>query len=201
MNFMSIILIIFSTFFATAEATTTISTSVPPNALKILTYEKNINSENIMVVHTTADSNCLPVPDSDSQTPILDYYWLMNRKTYKPLNPIIKSYTRERISATPSSEAKNIFFINLNDLSEVDIDLPSHQVSVETFRNGEGNCEAVGKMTLGESDANSTIILQKIFVDAQLTLNPRRPKVRSITLEGLDASTGTPKIRTYKANK
>ncbi|MES2767620.1 MAG: hypothetical protein V4596_00620 [Bdellovibrionota bacterium] len=192
---MSIALIIFSIFLVTAEA----NTSAPPNALNILIYEKSINRENIMVVHTIADANCLPIVDN--QIPSLDYYWLMNRTMYKPLHPIIKSYTRERISAAPSDEAKNIFFVNLNDLSEIDIDLPSHQVIVETFRNSDGKCEAVAKMKLGESDAGATIILQKIYVDAKQTLNPRRPKIKSITLEGLDASTGGARVRTYKANQ
>lgn len=174
---------------------TQISLAAP---LKIFTYEKSINSENIMVVHTDTDTNCHPVRDPSTSTPFVDFYWLMNRTTFKPVNPIIKNNIRERIQSLPSQRA-NAFFIDLLDLEEVNIDLPESKLAVETFKNANGQCEARSTMELGESDGNTVLILQTVFVDAKKTINPLRPKVKSITLKGIDMATGFPKERTYSA--
>jgi hypothetical protein len=190
MNFLFILFTMLSLLPATVPLSS--------NDLNIFTYEKNINSENIMVVHAIADSDCVPVVDPVNKTPIIDFYWLMNRSAYKPVHPLIKKNIRERLTAM-AAKTKNVFYINLEDLSEVKIDLPSSRVKVETFRNSNGQCQAVGKITLGGSDGNMTMILKKIFVEAKKTGNPFRPKVVSITLSGLDATSSVPVTRIYEA--
>jgi len=181
-----VLLLLLSATFAQAEP------------LKIFTYEKSINKENIMIVHTETDSNCAPIRNTTTSTPLVDFYWLMNGKTFKPVNPIIKSNIRERIQSLPTQRS-NLFYIDLLELSEVKIDLPESQLAVETFKNAQGKCEARSTMMLGESDENITLVLQTIFVDAKIGLNPFKPKVKSITLKGIDLATGLPKNRTYSA--
>lgn len=153
-----------------------------------------------MVVHTDVDQNCIPQLDPKTRKPIVDFYWLMDGKTFKPVNPLIKNGIRDRIQALSSLDRTNIFFIDLLDLSEVKIDLPESQLTVEVFKNTLGHCEARSTIELGKSDENITLLLHTIYVEAKRTLNPFSPKVNSITLKGIDLTTGLRKSRTYSAH-
>lgn len=49
----------------------------------VLIVEKNVNPENKMVVYTKLDANGHFM--ADGNWPLLDFYWMMDGKNYKPV--------------------------------------------------------------------------------------------------------------------
>jgi hypothetical protein len=166
----------------------------------ILIVEKNVHPENLMIVYTKVDEHGHFVPNPlNPIQPFLDFYWLINGKTYKPVSPLIKSEIRKRleIEVSPTGAAKH-FAISINDLKEVKTDMKQPRVDVYA-RDASGSPNAEAEMDLGPSDRNIRIKVSSIYTDGRAF----PPAVYSVTVEGEEIANGKPtgrKItRTYDA--
>jgi len=155
----------------------------------ILIVRKNVHPQNLMVVYTKVDASghFLPDPDNPSR-PILDFYWLMDGKAFKPVNGLIKNEIRKRLElqATPSAGGTR-FAIDLNDLKEVnsDIQQPKIDVSVDTSADHPA---VEAEMNLGPSDGNMRIRVSSIYTEGRAF----PPAVYSVTVNGEEIAHGRP---------
>lgn len=170
-----------------------------------LVFEKSENPQNILVVYAKLDSKCLFEADPDHrQTPIFDFYWLMEKADYKPVHPMIKNGIRDRIHLdAAASQAQSggwkSLTVQVEDLGELKHDLKDPRITVKAVKTGE-TCQAKAFMTLGPSDHGRTLELDSIYSEAKKTLLPPFRKVVSVTLRGTDVSTGEKVSRTYNSN-
>jgi hypothetical protein len=153
----------------------------------ILIVEKNVHPQNRMVVYTKIDADGYFQADPSSpDRPLLDFYWLMDGKTYKPVNPLIKSEIRKRLElqATPNGRATH-FVININDLKEVNSDIKKPKVRVSIGGTADArNVDA--EMNLGPSDNNVRIRVSSIYTEGRAF----PPAVYSVTLKGEEITDG-----------
>lgn len=167
----------------------------------ILVVKKNVHPENLMVVYTKVDADGHFVPDPhDPKRPILDFYWLMDGKAYKPVNPLIKSEIRKHLELQAGASDANHFVVNLNDLKEVSSDIGQPKVEVSVDPAG-GSHDVEARMNLGPSDGNVRIRLTSIHTDGRAF----PPAVYSVTLNGDEVAngrlTGKKIMRRYDAKK
>jgi hypothetical protein len=148
---------------------------------------------------TKLDSSCHFVVDPNGNRPLIDYYWMMDRKSFKPVHPMIKDGIRKRIELVQDSSAKaNSFSVQINDLKELQTDLKSFRMEISAARTSSGDCHAHAFVTLGPSDLNRTLQLEKIISRSKKTFLPPFRKIESITLEGKDIKSGALTKRTYQ---
>jgi hypothetical protein len=163
---------------------------------RLFIYEKNENPQNILVVFAKTNAQCQFQKMEDDV--LFDFYWLMDRETYKPTNALIKRGIRERLQV--KSVKANSFDILLSDLSQVQTDLPEARLSVEAVQNPDGGCTDIKAfIKLGPSDGNARIQLESIYAEAAKTWNPLSRKLISITLKGTDIKTGQVITHKYTA--
>jgi hypothetical protein len=153
----------------------------------ILIIEKNVHPENRMVVYTKVDADGRFVPDPNNpDRPLLDFYWLMDGKTYKPVNPLIKSEIRKRLELQPASDgAANHFVVSINDLKEVNSDIKQPKVRVSIGGTAEDR-DVDAEMKLGPSDNNVRIKVSTIYTEGRAF----PPAVYSVTLRGEEVAKG-----------
>jgi len=161
---------------------------------RILTLEKNENPQNILAIYTKLNGAC-EIEDDSKSRPVLDYYWLMDRQRYKPLNLLIRRGVSRRLSLAPQSN-KNSFSLNVNDLRELKTDIANPSITV-TSRKTDTGCVAQARMQLGPSDGERTLLLTGIYSESSKTFLPPFRKLLSLTLEGIDAKTGEVVRKTY----
>lgn len=162
---------------------------------QLFTFEKNENPQNILVLFTKLDQNCHVTEESN--VPVFDMYWLMNRISYKPTNSMIKSGVKDRLAVIPANNADG-FYIQINDLKEVNSDLLDPRLTVVTDK-AQGQCKVRSLMTLGPSDNNAKIQLVSIYSEAVKTLVPPFRKLKSVTLNGINIVSGAKISRKYLA--
>jgi len=153
----------------------------------ILIVEKNVHPENLMVVYTKVDADGHFVPDpNDPDRPLLDFYWLMDGKTYKPVNALIKSEIRKRLQLQPASDGDATHFVvSINDLKEVNSDIKQPKVRVSIGGTADDrNVDA--EMKLGPSDNNVRIRVSTIHTEGRAF----PPAVYSVTLKGEEVTKG-----------
>lgn len=155
----------------------------------ILTVEKNVNPQNVMVVYTKADASGRFLADPGDRTrPMIDFYWLMDGTKYKPVNVLIKSEIRKRFDGEWNSGGQTTqFTVNINDLKEVNTDIKDPKMDVYVTSAG-GVSSAVAQMTLGPSDGNMRIKLTSIYTEG----SKFPPAVYSVTLKGEEIVNGVP---------
>lgn len=158
-------------------------------------FEKNENPQNVMVIYSKANSDC-NLKMTDNQ-PIFGTYWLMEGQNYKEVHNLIEKGIDERLEVIPSKN-KNSFFVKLHDLNEVQSDIDDPRVRVSSEKSNK-DCNLSATITLGPSDQNKTIRLQKLYSDSTKTIKPPFRKIKSITLSGLEIKTGEKVERTYQA--
>ncbi len=159
-----------------AEATREIGAHYP-----ILTVAKNVNPQNLMVVYTKADANgrFLKNP-ADGNRPVFDFYWLMDGKSYKPVNALIKNEIGKRLECQPAPASnESQFSVHVNDLKEVNSDIREPKMDVYSQRSGDTR-KIEAQMTLGPSDGNMRIKLSSIYTEGRAF----PPAVFSVTLQG-----------------
>lgn len=166
----------------------------------ILIVEKNVNPKNRMVVYAKSDQSGRFLTDpADRNRPLFDFYWLMDGKTYKPVNRMIKAEIRKRLECQRNaSDQGSHFTVKVNDLKEVNSDIREPQMDVyATEKDGERKVEA--QMNLGPSDGNKRIRLSSIYTEGRAF----PPAVQSVTLVGEEvvdgALTGNKVTRKYLA--
>lgn len=161
----------------------------------LFTFEKNENPQNILVLFTKLDPNCHV--SEESNVPVFDMYWLMNRISYKPTNSMIKSGVKDRLQVIPANGVDG-FYIKINDLNEVNSDLRDPRLTVIADK-AQGQCKVNSFFTLGPSDNNAKLKLVSIYSEAVKTLVPPFRKLKSVTLNGINAVTGVKISRKYFA--
>lgn len=161
----------------------------------LFTFEKNENPQNILVLFTKLDHNCHV--SEESNVPVFDMYWLMNRISYKPTNSMIKSGVKDRLQLIPANGVDG-FYIRINDLNEVNSDLRDPRLTVIADK-VQGQCSVNSFFTLGPSDNNAKLKLVSIYSEAVKTLVPPFRKLKSVTLNGINAVTGVKISRKYFA--
>ena len=166
----------------------------------ILIVEKNVHPQNAMFVYTKVDANGRFLADpADRHRPVVDFYWLMNGKNYKPVNGMIKSEISKHFECEKSpTDCATHFIINVNDLKEVNSDIKEPKVDV--YASGIGGASDVeAQMNLGPSDGNMRIKLSSIYTEGRAF----PPAVYSVTLKGEEIvngkSTGKRVTRKYEA--
>jgi hypothetical protein len=169
---------------------------------KILTVEKSVNPQNTLVAYTRLDDQCRVIHDpKHDDLPVLDYYWLMDRSKYKPVNSMIKHGIRKRLRVereTPAEGAAGAFSVLLEELKEVDNDLESPQVRIHAEKTEDGGCRVEGRITLGPADGGAVIRLDVVHSEAERK-GLFGAKVKSLTLKGVNVKTGEPVVRVYHA--
>lgn len=190
-----IILMIATLGFQQAMAQQITSISEIGNHYEIFDVEKNENPQNILIAYTKLDDSCHVVEAGN--TPTFDVYWMMNRQSYKPTHPMIKSGIMDRLQVQPA-DGDNGFYVRINDLKEVNADLHDPRLSVVTQKSAHG-CQVHSYLTLGPSDKNITIDLQSIYSESAKTMMPPFRRVLSITLNGTNVATGEKISRKYLA--
>lgn len=168
----------------------------------ILIVEKNVNPQNLMVIYTKVDANGRFAADpADPDRPVLDFYWLMDGKTYKAVNGLIKSEIGKRLEfQSGSGERATQFAIKVNDLKEVNSDIKDPKMEVYA-RGAAGARDVEAEMSLGPSDGNMRIKLSSIYTEGRAF----PPAVYSVTLKGEEIVngklTGKKVVRKYSAAK
>lgn len=166
----------------------------------ILIVAKNVNPQNKMVVYTKVDADGqFAVDPVAKDRPVLDFYWLMDGRTYKPVNPLIKREIRRRISGEWNAGRRNeVFTVSVSDLKEVKSDLKDPKIEICARETGAGKC-VEAQMNLGPSDGDMRIRLSSIYTVGRAF----PPAVDSVTLEGEEIVdgrlTGKKVTRTYGA--
>lgn len=181
--------------FQTATAQLNNAISEVGSHYPLFTFEKNENPQNILVLYTKLDNNCHV--SEDAHIPVFDMYWLMDRLTYKPTNSLIKSGIKDRLQVIPTNESEG-FYIVINDLKEVNSDLKDPRLTVIADKQ-QGQCKVRSLFNLGPSDKNATIQLTSIYSEATKTVVPPFRKLKSVTLNGINALTGAKISRKYLA--
>ena len=170
---------------------------------RIVTVEKNIHPQNRLIAYTRLDEQCRVQRDpKQGDRPVLDYYWLMDGSRYKRVHPLIKRGIRNRlqVGASPPKSLDGAFSVRLNELDAVEHDLGPTPLLWVRAEKTAGGCAVEARITLGPSDKNEVIQLDTIYSEAALT-GPFGARVKSISLRGVDAATGKPVVRVYRAKE
>ncbi len=162
--------------------------------LPVLTVEKNVNPQNVLVVYTKADEQCrFETNPANRDQPVFDFYWLMDRQNYKPVNGLIKREIAKRFVFQPPFTAQQ-FQIMVTDLKEMDTDIVNPTMDV--YMGGQpGACTTHAEMNLGPSNGNVRIRLESIYTEGRSF----PPAVYSVTLRGTEINSGKKISRKYLA--
>ena len=168
---------------------------------RVVTIEKSVHPQNLLVAYTRLDERCRVVRDpKQGNSPVFDFYWLMDGSRYKRVHPLIKRGIRKRleVGASPPKSRDGSFAVRLNDLTEVEHDLGATPLLWVRAEKTTPGCRVEARITLGPSDKNAVIRLDSIYSEAELSW-PLSARMKSITLKGVDVKSGKPVVRVYKA--
>ena len=180
-----------STAFAAVEASGREVNLAPIGAhYPIFIVEKSENPQNVLVAYTKLDAKCRVERDVRTGEPLLDYYWMMDGQTYKPVHRLIKSGIRERLRVEAPSRKNDDFFIRIKDLKELQQDIENPVLQVEAHPVGKkaagpnSKCAVSAAIKLGPSDKNRLLHLHAIYTESAKSIVPPFRKVKSVTLKG-----------------
>ena len=162
----------------------------------ILIVEKNVNPENKMVAYTKMDAKgrFLDV----GNRPVVDFYWLMDGKKYKPVNKKILKELHKQFTWQWNSKDRSTFVVEVNDLKKMKCDIKERRIDVSAAKTHDGT-HIETQMNLGPSDGNMRIRLSAI----QTVGRAFPPSAESVTLKGEKVVKGKPTgkkvTRTYYA--
>lgn len=143
---------------------------------KILSFEKNENPENVLVVYTKLDENCRFI-QKDAK-PLIDFYWLMNGQRYKPTHALIKNAVRGRMKISEVDEQS--FRLRINELKELQTDLRQPHLNVRVVKKG-AECTVAAYFR----DQNEQLIrVNSIFSESKKTFLPPFRKVLAVAIRG-----------------
>lgn len=163
----------------------------------VFIFEKNENPQNILVTYVKLNRDCRFESDPESGRPVFDFYWLMDRKRYKPVHPMIKSGIRQRLEFVSQSEDSKSFTLRLSELNQIDPSLKSTDVVIRTLKKGS-KCLVEGVVGLGSPQEKMR--LESIYSESKKTIFPPFRKVESVTLTGFTLAGGEKITRTYSSN-
>ena len=176
-----VVIFIFAASVVSAPAGEVEATRVIGAHYPILTVAKNVNPKNLMVVYTKVDAAGRFLKNAaDRNRPVLDFYWLMDGKNYKPVNGLIKNEIGKRLACHLGPTGNETHFsVNVNDLKEVDSDIREPKMDV-CFQQSGDTRKVQAQMSLGPSDGNIRIKLSSIYTEGSAF----PPAVYSVTLHG-----------------
>ena len=147
---------------------------------RIFTVEKNVNPENLVEVYTKVDGQCRFVTNpANRDEPVFDFYWLIDRGSYKPMNSFFKNEFHKRMTFVSGGTSIR-FQLEANDLKEVKHDLGSNPRFDVMAISSRTACDVRAFITLGPSDNNARIRLDTIYGEGRAF----PPKVYAVTLKG-----------------
>nr|BDT28964.1 DUF4833 domain-containing protein [Bacteriovorax sp. HI3] len=153
---------------------------------KLFTLEKSLNSENILLIHTQTDESCKFVTNENGY---VDFYWLMDGLTKKPVHPMIRSKVQERVAFSGINATRDSFKVKLNDLSEIKHDLEDTNIeALAALKNG--NCDVTSVIKLGASANYRKMNLKRTFCEVDKNLLGVPKGCKYLELQGTDADTG-----------
>tara|TARA_B110001454_G_C12723312_1_gene436603 strand:+ start:21948 stop:22556 length:609 start_codon:yes stop_codon:yes gene_type:complete len=172
---------------------------------EVFRLEKSENPQNILVVYTRLDDNCLfELNPENSNVPVFGFYWLMDRKNYKPVHPLIRRGISKRLQVeTPSTfpQERNNFTVLVKDLTKVDRTLENAYVKVSSRKDGKSCVVKSSFDTLGESKLASALTLDKIYAESEITFLPPFRKVIMLKIQGQNEKTGLPEEKIFQEKK
>lgn len=192
--------LLLAAFLPTADAARETSVGAIGRHVPIFIVEKSENPQNVLVAYTKLAPGCgLSRDPQNRSVALLDFYWMMARRDYKPVHPLIKRGIRGRIEVAGTSNDGPAFSIRMNDLSELRHDISVPVLTVTAVAAKDGGCDVVSTLRLGPSDHNRVLNLTSLYTESKKTFFPPFRKVVAVTLNGLDAATGEVIRRRYVA--
>ena len=171
--------------------------------IKLFTFEKSENPQNILIGYTKLDADCHFVRDGSQ--PLLDYYWLMDGARYKPVHPMIKREVRGRLaveaspSASSSKAAKDVvdqFALKVQNFKGLSDELGKVAVAVKSMRDGK-SCNALVEVS-EEKPGFTPLKLEVIKAVSEGSVLPPFRKFVSLTFSGTDLKTGAGEKQTIR---
>jgi hypothetical protein len=163
----------------------------PGEVVRLFELRKDRNPENVLVIHTYADSACHLIGSMNDKGRLVDMYWRMRAgsvdECYKPTDRRIKSETLKtlKVKSLSADETKLTIDFTLLDLARHD--LPSREAEVVLAPSGSG-CKAVVNLTLGPKDGGALLSVQEIKAKGKYRLGVPLKAIKSLELEGVDAA-------------
>jgi hypothetical protein len=158
----------------------------PGEVVRLFEIHKDRNPQNVLVIHTYADSRCRLIGSLEHENLLVDMYWRMDARSpnacYKPTNPRIKSETLEMLAVKSISPDRTRFRIDITPLDRLDHDLPTRVAEVELRRASSG-CRAETRLPL---DPRHALRLFEINAQGQYVMGIPRIGVRTLELVGTD---------------
>jgi hypothetical protein len=162
----------------------------PGEVVRLFELHKDRNPENVLVIHTYADSRCRLIGSMRDKERLIDMYWRMNdgsaKACYKPTHPKIKSETLKSLKVTSLSPDKKTFTIDITQLDQLQHDLPSSEVVVALAPAGSG-CRAEARLPLASS-GGKVLRIQEIEAKGKYEMGVPRRGVKEIELKGVDSA-------------
>ncbi len=160
---------------------------------KILAFEKNENPQNIMIVYTQLDRQCQLVKRDGK--PLIDFYWLMDGRKFKPVNPLIKEAVRGRLELINARDAQFELRVNdLNDLKEVG---GNTNLTVKVEKKN-GVC-SVRSYFPDAKDSGREILVNSIYSESKKIFLPPFRKLVAVTIRGTAPLSGEAVERKFLA--
>ncbi len=168
---------------------------------EVFRFEKNENPQNILLVYTRLTDSCeFILEGEDPLKPIFDFYWLMDKKDYKVVHPLIKSGIQDRLQVMiPANfpQNRNFFAVKVVDLEQINPSLSEILVEIRSRRTNKG-CEVFSTF---EAGADGKLILKSIYAESEKTFLPPFRHALLVRFDGVNEKTGKPEQRVYKAEK
>jgi len=164
---------------------------------KIITFEKNENPENIMVVYTKLDKQCRFIQQGGQ--PFVDFYWLMNRERFKPTHNLIKQAVHKRlqVARVKGEDPTQAFQLKVNDLKELGTKIAHPHLLVKAEKSGS-KCQ-IESFFPDEKAAGQWIQVNSLFSESKKTFTPPFRKLLAVTIRGLEPETGEQVERKFVA--
>lgn len=165
------------------------------NHYKILTFEKNENPQNIMVVYTKLNTSCRFFQSGG--LPLIDFYWLMNGEKYKPTHSMIKSAVRGRLEVSSLKKDGQEFDLKVNDLKELGSHLKNPYLTIRAEKSGN-ECE-VSTYFSEQNNRDELIEVNSLYSESRKIFTPPFRKLIAVTVRGVEVDSGLKVEKKYVA--
>tara|TARA_Y100000768_G_scaffold103111_1_gene75379 strand:- start:30 stop:593 length:564 start_codon:yes stop_codon:yes gene_type:complete len=164
---------------------------------KLFIMEKSHNPENVMIIEVKLNEKCEFQTYEDGS--LLNFYWLMDGGKYtKDIHPLIRHGIAKRVEYKDQAKTKTSFKVALNDLKEVQHDLPDSSLDVSASLD-KGKCSVQSILELGPSKNNKKINLTRSFCKVETNVLGIPVGCTFLELEGKTLSSGKPLHAKFKA--
>lgn len=173
----------------------------PGEVVRLFELHKDKNPQNVLIVHTYADSSCRLVGDADKKDSLVDMYWRMNAGTdkecYKPTHPRIKAETWKTLDVKGVTPDHAGLKIDITQLEKLENDLPSRVAEVGLEKGGDG-CTAEVALPMGAKEGGGVLRIERIDAEGKYTMGVPRRDVESLELKG-ESADGKPRSAKFES--